>query len=397
MKLHLSNSKGYAFFLAILPLVMMYKVPGIGFGLATTLIAVGMVYAGAVIICRYKSIRFKMLLPIILYFIYVMSKSTGLNMLLSLSILVHLMAIATGAIHSESLRRYIECISVIASTALILQVLIHFLTGFHVPLISAANILDELEKSIPAIKTGYGLEALYRPSAFFLEPAQFTQYCIIGLGSVLFRDQLDIKKALFISIGILFTTSGMGFVLVFAMWGWWYITHESKVSISKIMVRILGALLLVLVLLLVLSRIPYFNNIISRFLVPESESGSYNAVHGRLFWWDTFFGGLSIKDLFWGYGYASLPENYFTGFMTVLYAYGVVGFALLAFVLVKMIFKSNKLSRTFAGIYLGLLFIANLTGFINVIFYFGIIIAINLDEGDTEQSGNYKKLKFRSV
>ena len=49
LKVSLHESKGYAIFLSLLPVLMMHRTPGMRLGLSTMLIAVGMVYAGCVI------------------------------------------------------------------------------------------------------------------------------------------------------------------------------------------------------------------------------------------------------------------------------------------------------------------------------------------------------------
>lgn len=84
---------------------------------------------------------------------------------------------------------------------------------------------DLLEQYNNAITTG-AVEGMYRPCAFFLEPAQYSQYCTIGLGSCLFTHRPKTKNALFISLGIFASTSGMGFVSVFAIWGAWALSRQ---------------------------------------------------------------------------------------------------------------------------------------------------------------------------
>lgn len=377
MRVQVQNSKGYALFLAVLPVIMMYKVPGIGLSVTTVLIALGMAYAFLVIVAQIKKIRIGLIAPLVLYLAYVVTKSTGQNMLLMFAILIHITAISTGVVDVAYLRRVIEWISIVAAVLLIIQSVVHLLTGEHIPMIHIGFMIDELADSKQAILTGYHLgESMYRPAAFFLEPSHFAQYCAIGLGSLLFHSIPEHKKATLVSIGILLTTSGMGFVLVFAMWGWWYIARYEEESLPNKVKKVVFSLLGVCIVFAVLSQFPFFQEVIARFAVSEEESGGYNAIHGRLFWWETYFGGLTWKDLLLGFGTASLPENYFTGFMTQLYAYGIIGFGLLIVSLLVLLKKGNTLSRTYTLIYMAMLFISNLTGFINIIFRIGIIVSL---------------------
>ena len=205
--LHTTNSKGYALFLALLPIIMVYRVPGMSIGLSTLMILIGALYAVAVIIKNSSKIDFKIMAPIMLYLMYVMVKGSGEDRLVPLIVLVHLFAISTGVIDNESLRKYIECFSCIASGLLILQVFVHMVSGFHIPMINGNLVLESLYVYWGRITYGYSsVENLYRPSAFFLEPAHFTQYCIVGLWSSLFRAGRRFKTSIMISIGILLTT-----------------------------------------------------------------------------------------------------------------------------------------------------------------------------------------------
>lgn len=376
MKLRLKNSGGYALLLAILPVVMMYKVPGINLGASTVLIILGMIYSALVIIKNADDMNIALILPIVFYLVWAVIKSDFENALLCIAIVSHLTAISTGATSCEKLKKYIVAISCIASACLIAQQLVHLAFGIHIPMIVSEFTLDEIRISYDqAIKTAMGIEKTYRPSAFFLEPAHFTQYCIFGVIFSLFTKKPDYRRALMISAGILFTTSGMGFVLTFAVWGWWYITYFGNDNIMKRIKRVLFAAVTCTVIIAVLAQTKYFGSVISRFLVPSTESGGYNAIFGRLFWWDSYFGGLTWKDLVWGFGSNSLPDRYFTGFMTILYAFGIVGVLLFIVAVINIIAKGTKLSRTISFIYLGLLFVANLTGFLYIIFQFGVMIS----------------------
>jgi len=67
--------------------------------------------------------------------------------------------------------------------------------------------------------------AFYRPSAFFLEPSHFAVYCIPVIVTTLFSRTGDEKRerqiALFISTGVLLSTSGMGIGVVIICWAFY--------------------------------------------------------------------------------------------------------------------------------------------------------------------------------
>ncbi len=386
------KSKGYAYFLAILPLIMMYHAPGLQLGITSLLIAVGMVYAGLEVIRNFSKVQWPLLIILSFYLAYVAVKSTGANMLLSLAIWVHVSAISTGVINDKTLRRVVETVSVFAALCVILQQIVHTFTGTHLPMVNAEWLIADMQDNYaPLIANGMSeADAMYRPCAFFLEPAHFTQYVMFGLGSTLFQSKPNIKKAILISIGLIATTSGMGFVIVFAIWGWWYMTVNVKQNSRNLIGRLVLIVALMVLLVMLLNNIPFFERIISRFT--GSGSSDYNAIDGRLFFWDTIFGGLGTGDLITGYGDAQqyqLEEVYLTGFMKVLYMYGIIGFTLLSIFLLYLLKKVHIDAKAFVLIYIGLLFLANLTGFIPMIFNFGMIIALSQSFSVQSQQSNY--------
>lgn len=129
---------------------------------------------------------------------------------------------------------------------------------------------------------------------------------------------------------------------------------------------------------MILDNISYFHVVFSRII---GNSGTdYNAIDGRLFWWDTYFGDKAFTDFLWGYGEENLPDEYFTGFMKQIYAYGITGFVLFVLYVLVFILKSKKFPNLSMCIYFGLLFVSNHTGFISMIFYLGVLLALYLEQ-----------------
>lgn len=71
--------------------------------------------------------------------------------------------------------------------------------------------------------------SMYRPTSFFLEPAHYARYQLIGLAVCLFSSNSFSHKnrsifvAIFISIGILISTSAQGYLLMFIIWLVWIV------------------------------------------------------------------------------------------------------------------------------------------------------------------------------
>lgn len=368
----------YTLMLSILPVIMMYKVPFVGMGVSTILIMVSMIYALYVALANINNVKVNMLLPIYLYFLYVMTKSSLQNVELSIAILLHLSAISTGIVNVPYLRKTIETVAIMATIGVIAQQIFHLFIGKHIPLVAPLYLLDSLSSYTTALLTGITKEGLYRPCSFFLEPSHFSAYCIIALGSSLYHEIPMYKKAIFITIGMLLTTSGIGLVLSAVVWGWWYMTEYKTFSLHKIVIRVSLLLSICFILYMILDNISYFHVVFSRII---GNSGTdYNAIDGRLFWWDTYFGDKAFTDFLWGYGEENLPDEYFTGFMKQIYAYGITGFVLFVLYVLVFILKSKKFPNLSMCIYFGLLFVSNHTGFISMIFYLGVLLALYLEQ-----------------
>ena len=306
-----------------------------------------------------------------------MLKAEGNNYLLPIAIIIHVAAISTGLVNVNVLRKYLERISIIAALCVITQQLFHVLFGYHIPMMVPSFLISDLKDYTTNIITGCGeVETMYRPCAFFLEPSHFSQYVVYGLGSSLFKSNSHIKEAIIISIGLVCTTSGMGFILTFAVWGWWFLTYRNRVKKGISVKNVLILVLLVSVILIIMMKIPFFSQIISRFT--NDGTSDYNAVNGRLIFWSKIIENQSINSLFWGYGDIALDEDiYYTGFMKILYAYGIIGTAFFYLFWLYLLIKVNTFARTFVISYIGLSFLANLTGFISLIFNIGVILVFD--------------------
>ncbi len=116
-----------------------------------------------------------------------------------------------------------------------------------------------------------------------------------------------------------------------------------------------------------LDNISFTHNIINRF---TSTSGDdYNAINGRLFCGIHIFGDFNISDFLTGFGLDNLPDGvYFTGFMKLLYCYGLIGTTLLLLFLGMLIIKADIFVKVCTSLYTGLLFFADLTYYHNLIF-----------------------------
>lgn len=381
------TSKLYAYYLIILPLVSIYRLPGASIALATVLTLIMALYAIVILIKRKVKVNMLILLPFVLYILYIMTKSTQQFTLLCVMVLIHILAICTGILNVRSFRNGIVHVSIIASVLVIAQQVVHIVSGGHIPLFIGSLLTDGMyEKYRLALITGMS-NGMYRPSAFFLEPSHFTQYCMIGLGSSLFHKQ-NFRIPLLITLGILATTSGMGVVTVFFLWLWWGLNNKKTTMNGSFFLRVFAIFLSLIIGYFILDNISITHNAIARFTVDSNVAD--NAITGRLFWWDTYFGNASFSDYIEGYGLESLPdEKYFTGFMKQLYCYGIIGISLLFVFLIIIISISDKLGKGLSMLYTGLVFFSELTGYFWMIFFFGMFLSfyvLNLQKRQLQET-----------
>ncbi len=376
--------KGYALFIALLPILMMYRVPMVGIGVSTTMLIIGFFYAASVIFRNLQGNGWKLrieklIVPFICYLLYTAIRSTEdmINVIQTLLIIVHILAFSTGAVNAKYLKKYIVFISTLASSLVILQSLLYYSAGVHLPCIAPSLCLDYLSYYRDWILTGVrDIEHMYRPSAFFLEPSHFTQYSFVALLLSLLHEKVQMKTAIWISIGILLTTSGMGIILVACIWGWFLFRIIRGSSFTKKIIRSIVFSVSLGMIFWVLYQIPFFQSALSRVFSPIAYSAeSYNAIWGRTLYWNTYISPLQGRGLLFGLGYVNQPEEYFTGLMELIYCAGILGAVLYYFAMFTTICKTTGISRTIAVFICGLTVLANLTSLIDMTYYIGIIVS----------------------
>ena len=382
------SGRGYALFISVLPVLMMYKVPLAGIGVSTAMIIISFFYAAAVIFYdilknQWKLRIAKIVIPFVLYLVYVVIKSAGdtVNMIQTMLIIIHIVAFSTGAVNIWCLKRNIIRIALLATVLTMIQTVLHYLLGVHLPCIAPNFCLDSLQYYRSFILTGFQeTSSLYRPSAFFLEPSHLTQYSFVSLLLCLFHGKKQYAAAVCISLGMVATTSGMGIMLVGGIWclSVWDMIRKSEASGR--MIKFAGCLLGMLTAVCILYQFEFFRSALQRIFSPVQYSQSnYNAIWGRTLHWNTYISPMGGKDLLLGYGYIHLPDIYFTGLMELIYCSGILGIILYYFAMIKTAICYRGIPRLVAGILCGLMLVANSTSIIWMTYYVGILVVFGLE------------------
>ena len=361
----IEKEKIIAFFFSIAQFLTIYKVPGIGINAAYfPLMFLSFFY---VLIAK-KRYQEKILTRYLFFFmaIYILlnqvlvsrsiiydASRTNIISIISFFMYIFLFTCSFGK--SEKLVTYyigfVENISIFMSFVVIVQCVLYYIFGtsitydrsFILPLKAFFN-----EGTIKYLETSQMvINGIFRPSAFFLEPAHFSQYCSIGLASLLLKkNSLLNKRAIVVSVGMILTTSGLGIGCVFSLWMVFLLIKGRKLTVEKITKICFGFLLGILLFVVVFLISQSFRSAIIRVFVP---SNGYNSgIEGRL-WSRSFVESLTGKDLIFGMGFKNIPvygvnktAYYMTGVVEMLYCQGVVGILIFSVLYIWMIIRSKR-------------------------------------------------------
>lgn len=244
-------------------------------------------------------------------------------------------------------KKHITRITLIMCYVIFIQCFIYYLFGlaltksFFVPFSSLCepSVTEYINNSPLAV------DGLFRPSAFFLEPSQFAAYSVLALGILIFKGgKKDKSKAVFITISIMLTTSGLGMAASLSLWGLKGVmllgSGNKKKVLNTILIFYVGfAIIVVLYFVLV-----PFQSAVNRIIINNDQ----NAITGRL-WTSVFLDQLSGVNKLLGVGFKNLPISDYSGsayFMTsiveLLYCQGVLGTIVFAITMIGAIYNSVK-------------------------------------------------------
>lgn len=380
--LYITLKDVYSVIIALLPVIMIYNVPIVNKGLSTILLGVLLPYALYCII-KPPFAKLWILIPFIIFMIYIIFRSRGdfTNIFLMSVVCIHALGAANNSINISLLRKTIEIVAMIASALVIIQTILYYVFGAEIEFIIKPLVLQDMQYYFYK-ESG----TLYRPCAFFMEPSHFVQFSAVALISILFPEKqgekIKLVKAAFIVLGSMLTTSGMGIMMCLGILLWYFLNcalNNLRKNFAVGMTVLLGGIIFLAVIFVFLMQFDFFNLAIQRIF---GEVDGYNAIWGRTLFWDSTIGQMSSADRIMGYGSVSLPDNYMTGLMELIYCYGYIGCILLVFAFMALFFSSHKkwYPKILCLIYLGLLLIANLFSFIILSFWFSNIIASVYDK-----------------
>ncbi len=350
------------------------------------LMAPYMLVRGIMLFKAFNLKRFLLLSPLFLFYVYkVVAHGTSIAEIFQVAIsLGYLLALALGCIDLKKLVLAASVIASAASVLIIVQYFCYYALDFHLQLVPTSLLLPSAEQWIGGAQTGRisvtgSVFAFYRPCAFFLEPSHMFLYLFPLLFINLYKtgkNAFNWVAGVLISIGILFSTSGMGMLAVFGAWVLFAAIWDRKSDSLKprLLLKLSSwarALCAALALLIVVLAIPSFNSSIARIVgrskisismfLPdreetplENEEGSSNegglenapsensspeekkpekpkktSITGRTRGAIKIIKSMSLKQLV--FGCADSVEGisaHMPGFASTLYKYGLIGILL---------------------------------------------------------------------
>ena len=197
---------------------------------------------------------------------------------------------------------------------------------------------------------------LYRPSAFFGEPAYLAQYFFIFLCYTLFAPNLKVNNRIIdtsvAGVGIILSTSGMGIV-------------------GLVMLLIVFLLKMIICIILTGLVISLYNTNFMQLILSRITDGG--AIESRVGTGYKIFGALPLQFMLFGCGFGNVPVGvYLDGIEYSLICIGIFGTIILFFLLLKNLKKSVFWIKMLTLTFLGLLLISQSFTATNLIVYFTI-------------------------
>ena len=301
----------------------------------------------------------------------------GAEIIVTVLFLIYALAANSGVFDEKLIWKSVVVISCIATVGILLQTLCYYLLGTRL-FLCPTNLMDE------SIWMNYGVEtsdqvlslALYRPASFFLEPSMFAQYVVLGIMYLRLSEAKNKKSfriAVFLSVGVIASTSGIGIATLIVVWllSYWTEIVENK----KLLKGLFGILTFVIVFFIAYFVSDSLKESVLR-VFGLSETSNYNAFSGRTNGVEFMFEALKGKTELW-YGTGEYIVRWYTwgflgGIFRTIYEYGMIGAILFVLVFLSLGLKTKSWHRWIAFYMLALSLVTGIS-MQNIMFYYLLV------------------------
>ena len=231
------------------------------------------------------------IIPLVIFFFYTILVRDFNAMKLGYVLLMVwiFMCVSNGSINISYFFKYATRIAMLATIAIFFQYIAQNFFGKMIELRPLSYLVSQDVIWVRNAETIRDVGYISRPSGFFLEPSHFFLYTFPIITILLLSTKKDKKRfrtALFLSLGLLFSTSGMGVAFVLGIWLLYYALYRKSSDGDKVRMKDLftvnNVILLLffgLVVLLAYRLIPFFQHSIDRIFTEEETT---NAIDGRV-------------------------------------------------------------------------------------------------------------------
>lgn len=269
-------------------------------------------------------------------------------------------------------------ITMLATIYLIIQVFAHNLLNINLPW--TIPFLNVYQENYNTIDFASFFSDFYRPYSFFLEPGYYVQYILPCLVILLFiKKAYNLKMAIFISIGLVFSTSGQGLIIGLIIWVLYIILELRRNILVYISTNIFFVLLIGSIL-----KISFIERSLARLFGSDTSSSN-----SRIFEPFSYFMNLETQNKIFGIGYNNISsifgKVYLNSVSYVLITSGIVGFLFVLMFLIScfLLFKKTE-SKILLFIFCFLLMIGGIFTTPNTIFYLVLIFGTEFSKGIEE-------------
>ncbi len=328
-----------AFLIVIMPILQHYKglIRNAGFSVMVIVFPFVIIRMLIVIKNRPRSYgSIVAIVPLMLYELYMMfDHGPELSNIAYVGfMIIFYWSLACGAVNMRYAFVFAFFIARIGSFVIVLQTVLYHIFHYHLRIIPTELLLAGSDRWIARSIQGIARTGeLYRPSGLFLEPSHMVLYCTPILCLLLLEEELNrkyLREAAFISLGVILSTSGMGIIIVVALWALYFVMYKRNIRSVNTLRRILSFRTLMIIAIVLFFvwlsylYIPFVRDAALRIFNPQE--GSSIAISGRIRLANSFVRNLSGKSLL--FGVSERAENIefnLPGFHATLYKWGIVG------------------------------------------------------------------------
>ncbi|WP_105157892.1 hypothetical protein [Streptococcus suis] len=391
-----SVSKLYTWALVLLPLVSIYGISEINldFGTLALLLLLPFVINEQGKIVLEKRIVFPWLLYAIyivisLYFPTIFGKETYLTngslyvraFKNILYIFILILSTSRGIINKDYFVQIYLKITKICTYYIFIQSALYYTIRFNLP--GYINMM--------LVAEGYGERldvtsfSLFRPTSLFYEPAHFFEYVIIGVIIYLFRyketPKNDIFNAIFLALGIVLSTSGMGILTIAGIFGFWLLQQLSRTKFIRVRKEMFFLTVIGLIAVAFFLQSGFGQSVLSRLF---DTGTNYSALDGRTEIYERIF-SFDTGRVLLGSGYGNVLEHYFyPSWAFNLWCLGIIGLSVVVILYLLAYFQSRvTIAKIIVLVNFMLCFVSTLFMGKNLLLYF--LFVYILSRADEEQ------------